>query len=254
MGFTADWLALREPADMAARDVGLLRQAAESAGSHPVILDLGSGTGSTVRAMAGYLPGTTSWRLLDGDAALLIHAKNTLGEGAECFERDLRDLEALPLDGVTLVTASALLDLVSAGWLSALAARLEVPFYAALSYDGVMRWAPEHAWDAEISDAFNAHQRTDKGFGPAMGPDTAMTSVEIFTDAGFEIETAQSPWKLGPEESALQAELTDGIAHAADEMGLSDAREWGQIRRAGAGHGRCEVGHVDLFAYPGKKA
>jgi hypothetical protein len=34
------------------------------------------------------------------------------------------------------VTASALLDLVSERWLVALARRLRVPFYAALSYGG----------------------------------------------------------------------------------------------------------------------
>ena len=48
MAFSAEWLALREPADRAARDAGLLRRAAAAAGPAPVIMDLGCGSGATV--------------------------------------------------------------------------------------------------------------------------------------------------------------------------------------------------------------
>ena len=57
----------------------------------------------------------------------------------------------LPLDGVRLVTASALLDLASAAWVEALAERLAaagVGLYAALSYDGRTEWEPPLAGDA----------------------------------------------------------------------------------------------------------
>ncbi|MEL7014205.1 MAG: methyltransferase domain-containing protein, partial [Pseudomonadota bacterium] len=102
MGFSSDWLALREPADGAARDAALLARAAEAAGPAPVILDLGCGTGSTTRAMADQLPQSTQWRLLDGDAALLDRARHALGEGHDFILQDLSDVEALPLQDVTL--------------------------------------------------------------------------------------------------------------------------------------------------------
>ena len=43
-------------------------------------------------------------------------------------------------------------------------------FYTVLTYDGDQRWTPEHEADAALASAFHAHQRRDKGFGPAAGP------------------------------------------------------------------------------------
>ncbi len=250
MGFAADWLALREPADRAARDAGLLAQAAAHAGDAPVVLDLGCGTGSTMRAMQDAMPDGTRWRLLDGDQALLDRAKAHHGASAEYVKHDLTDIDDLPLDDVTLVTASALLDLVSAEWLSAFAARIDVPFYAALSYDGVMQWTPDDPKDAQITDAFNQHQQTDKGFGPALGPTATSRATEILEAAGFDTHTADSPWQLGPDMADLQKDLTHGIATAAEEAGMQDAAVWGDMRRTCAEHCHCVIGHTDLFAIP----
>ena len=44
-----------------------------------------------------------------------------------------------------------------------------IPLYAALSYDGRIAFTPSDPLDADIVAAVNAHQRTDKGFGPALG-------------------------------------------------------------------------------------
>ena len=89
-----------------------------------------------------------------------------------------RDLEAA-LDGpVELVTTSALLDLVSHDWLDRLvteAAARRLPVYAALSYDGLATLEPADPFDRAVIDAVNQHQRRDKGFGPALGPDAAAT-------------------------------------------------------------------------------
>ncbi len=254
MGFAADWLALREPADRAARDKALLKQAAQAAGPEPVILDLGCGTGSTSRAMADFLPEDTRWRLLDGDARLLEHAEAEVGGDVECVKLDLNELDALPLAGVTLVTASALLDLVSVRWVEALAARLEVPFYAALCYDGNMAWTPEDGGDAAVTQAFNRHQRSDKGLGPALGPQAGPRSREILDRASFDVALADSPWDLGPEMADLQLYLTDGIASAVAEAGLEGAAVWGAKRREIAGQGHCRIGHCDLLAIPRRTA
>ena len=71
MPFSADWLALREPADSGARDEKLMSLAVSAAGAKPVIMDLGCGTGSTIRALKQQLPSNTEWRLVDNDPALL---------------------------------------------------------------------------------------------------------------------------------------------------------------------------------------
>lgn len=246
MGFSADWLALREPADHAARDAGLLARAARIARRADVIVDLGCGTGSTRRAFGSAVPAAMQWRMVDGDAALLALAG---GEG-HCL--DLRDLAALPLAGAGLVTASALLDLVSEPWLAGLVARLAaegLPFYAALSYDGVMEWTPAHDADAAVRAAFNRHQGGDKGFGPALGPQAAVRAAAMLREAGFDVALAESPWRLGAVEDPLSRELIAGIGQAAREVGL-DADEvaaWTAARMTGSGG---VIGHLDLLALP----
>lgn len=251
MGFSPQWLNLREPADHAARDAGLLAAAARAAGPTPVIVDLGAGTGSTVRAFKDVLPGDARWRLVDFDPALLALA----GEGQSQIEThclDLTDLSTLPLQGATLVSASALLDLVSHAWLETLAARLaehRLPFYAALSYDGVMQWDPSLPEDEAVTTAFNRNQRSAKSFGDALGPDAWSAAEAIFKAHGFAVSTAQSPWQLAQADRKLQAELLGGIANAAAEAGQA-AHDWADRRIAAIGASRCHIGHVDLLAVP----
>jgi hypothetical protein len=172
MGFSAEWLALREPADRAARDAGLARRACAGQPEAPVVIDLGAGTGATRRALAGHLPPATEWVLIDNDRALLEAAASGAGAEVRTVAADLRDVEALPLERATLVTASALLDLVSREWLAALVARLRaqrVPFYAALSYDGRMDWQPESRHDQDVVAAFNRNQRRTRAWARRWG-------------------------------------------------------------------------------------
>ena len=75
---------------------------------------------------------------------------------------------------VDLVTTSALLDLVSAEWLERLAveaAARRLPVYAALTYQGSASLDPAEPFDLEVIAAVNRHQRRDKGFGLALGPE-----------------------------------------------------------------------------------
>jgi hypothetical protein len=253
MGFSPDWLALREPADHAARDMRLRAAAAQAAGATPVIVDLGCGTGSTIRAFGGDLPGHTVWRLVDNDAELLTHAAGAAQGRVTTHQIDLRDLASLPLDGASLVTASALLDLCSRAWVEGLAARLaarNLPFYAALNYDGVMHWSHSAEGDSAVTQAFNRHQRGDKGFGPALGPDAATTIAAIFKDCGYRVLEAESPWRLDHGQAALHRELVQGIALAASEVGETLASRWGDIRAAAATQTTCHIGHRDILALP----
>lgn len=243
MSFSAAWLDLRDPADRAARDPGLLAAAAEWLGEG-LAVDLGSGTGATVRAM----PGGPRWRLIDLDAALLAEARARFPDVATVGV-DLSDVASLPLADARMATCSALLDLGSAAWLEALAARLAglgLGLYAALSYDGRMAWDPGLPGDAAVTAAFNADQRRDKGLGPALGPDAALVAARLFAAHGYDVRLAPSPWRLGAGQAALQAELVSGIATAAG------AEAWGRARRAACAATVCEVGHWDLLALPGR--
>jgi hypothetical protein len=243
MTFSPEWLDLREQVDHASRDAGLLARAMAVAGPDGLVVDLGSGTGSTARAF-----GAAHWRFVDGDAGLLEIAKARYA-GCETCLADLGDVAALPFGGAGLVTASALLDLMPRAWVETLAARLvaeNLPFYAALSYNGRMSWVPEHAEDAAVTAAFNAHQCGDKGLGAALGGQSGLETAQIFADAGFDVVTADSPWRLGADDSVLQGQLLDGIAMAAHEAGYARAFDWLRDRKAAMGTGY--IGHTDVLA------
>jgi SAM-dependent methyltransferase len=72
--FDADWLALREPFDHAARSVWLARRLAERLPARPRLMDLGAGTGSMFRFLAPIIGRGQDWVLVDADAALLDDA------------------------------------------------------------------------------------------------------------------------------------------------------------------------------------
>lgn len=252
MGFSPDWLALREPIDHISRDAELLALAAVCAPEGAVVLDLGSGTGSTARAFGGTVAARWQWRFVDG-AAELLEIAGARHPGSAQVLMDLRDIDRLPLEGVDLVTASALLDLMPQNWVEALAQRLrdaQIPFYAALNYNGVMHWTPAHASDAGVNEAFNTHQRGDKGIGPALGPASGTVAARIFTDHGFDVQLGDSPWELGAGDAPLHRELLVGIGSAAAEAGFPEAKEWAAERAATVAQTAGYIGHTDLLALP----
>lgn len=261
-GFDTAWLALREPADRIARHGGLLDALASYVrGLHdPLVLDIGCGTGSTWRSLAGRLPAGTRWLMLDNDPVLLEEAARRIGTdaGVELRRQDLNDIDALPLENVGIVTASALFDLCSEPFCAALADRLgsaRCGLYAALNYNGIMLWSPPHPLDAQMVALFNRHQRTDKSFGPALGPDATDCLARHFAACGFTLRIEDSPWHLAAESADLQAQLLQGLRRPLLEM--SDLAEetvdgWLEYRLGEIGKSGSSglVGHADLLALP----
>jgi SAM-dependent methyltransferase len=264
-GFSAEWLALREPHDARARNREVLdavAAAAAAAGSAIAVVDLACGTGATLRALASRLPARQDWRLVDNDLSLLARAASGASARGVTVTRipvDLsRDLEAA-LDGpIDLVTTSALLDLVSADWLDRLVVEVaarRLPLYAALSYDGRVAFDPADPLDAAVIAAVNRHQQTDKGFGPALGPGAAEAAIAGFKKANYTVVHGRSDWRLAPRDHEIQRDMLAGWAGAAREIGalsLADAAAWLTRRRdlVAAGRSTITVGHVDLFARP----
>jgi SAM-dependent methyltransferase len=260
-GFSARWLALREPYDRAARNGAVLDAlaAAFAGASAATVTDLGCGTGATMRAISPQLPARQSWRLVDNDEALLDVAAEAAPSGASAtaVAIDLaRDLERA-FGACDLVATSALLDLVSAAWLDRLVAsvvRLSRPLYAALSYDGVVALTPATRHDAAVIAAVNRHQRADKGFGPALGPDAAQAAPERFRRVGFAVIEGRSDWRFSADDSDIQMEMLAGWAAAAGEIGVAPSilDEWLRERRdhVTAGRSQMRVGHIDFFAKP----
>jgi trans-aconitate methyltransferase len=266
-GFSAEWLALREPLDMRARNrVVLDAVAAAFQGRQALsVVDLGSGTGSTVRALSARLPTSQAWRLIDNDPVLLAEAfasERSAGVTVDTQQCDLNDDVGPLFDGdVDLVTASALIDLVSEPWLAnfaAAAAARSLPVYVALTYDGRVTFSTPDALDAAAVSAVNAHQRTNKGFGPALGPGAAVSAAKILGASGYTIVQGESDWVAEATEVEFQIELLTGWLHAARDMGnvpFHALDGWFARRRAAieAGLLTLRVGHVDFFAQPKKR-
>ena len=265
--FSADWLALREPADRAARSTRLTRAIADAFPREAElrILDLGAGTGANMRYLTKYLPDHQSWLLVDYDAALLASVP-TRDDGSCQVETRQLDLRMLGDDatreifsGRALVTASALLDLVSKEWLRALAARCRESGAAllfALSYDGRIECSPEEPEDAEVRELVNRHQRTDKGFGRALGPEASAVAESLLISVGYGVERERSDWVLEPGSHQLQRQLIDGWAQAAAEIAPERSTSiagWRNRRLAHAAalRSRLVVGHEDLAAWIG---
>jgi hypothetical protein len=157
------------------------------------------------------------------------------------------------------VTASALLDLVSEAWLSELAARCADEGAAvlfALSYDGRIGCSPQDPADEAVAAFVNEHQRTDKGFGPALGPD-ASDYAERRRRPGYRVQRARSDWVLSPESWELQRQLIDGWARAATEIapsqaGIIDGWRGRRLAHVAANRSTVTVGHQDLAGWKSK--
>lgn len=270
--FDADWLALRELVDHRSRAVELIEPlvAAWERGEWMRVVDLGSGTGSNVRYLASRLPSPQRWTLVDHDPAHLRTVGNLKVNVPSCElavvlggigSEGLRAVER-----ADLVTASALLDLVSARWLDRLvAACVEAGCAAlfALNYNGKITWSADDGPDAEVEDpddrvvwnALSIHQVGDKGLGPSLGPDAGVSALRAFERVGYQCYFHPSSWRLGVDDAALVHRLVKGWAEAAAEILPQESDRisaWAARRSEVVSERRfmLTVGHDDLLALP----
>lgn len=282
-----DWLKLREAADWEARSSRLVQRVVDAApqeGTPYNVLDLGTGTGSNVRYLADRLPGHQHWRVVDRSPDLLALVTNrtaswAASRGYECratatglhvrhetldceIETRQRDLRVLDDPGLfagrQLVTASALLDLVSESWLQSLAAHCRDAGAAvlfALTYNGESSCSPDEPEDELIRELLNRHQHTDKGLGGiAAGPDAVACAERCFTEIGYEVRIEPTDWNIGPSHADMQRYLINDWANAAGELApelLPRITSWRDRRLAhiDAGRSRIIVRHHDLAAW-----
>ncbi|MFF5588149.1 SAM-dependent methyltransferase [Streptomyces hygroscopicus] len=265
--YTPDWLELREGADAAARSPELLEALRPRLCGPPLVIhDLGCGTGSMGRWLAPRLGGPQLWILHDRDPDLLdraaVRMPRTTADGdritVATARGDLSRLTGSTLDGASLVTASALLDVLTpreVDGIAAACAEAECPALLALSVVGRVELAPADPLDAELAEAFNAHQRR----GGLVGPDAVAVASRAFARYGATVRTRTSPWLLGAERSALAAEWLRGwVAAAVAQRPELAGRAEGYLRRrlaaCAAGVLRVVVHHRDLLALPAPRS
>ncbi len=262
------WLALREPADAAARSTELVAAARRrlTADGLSVVHDLGCGTGSMGRWLAPQLSGSQHWVLHDRDADLLEVAALDFpvlsAEGApvtvETRQGDVTRIDPTDVAGASLVTASALLDMMTAEELERVVvtcAAARCPVLVTLSVVGRVGLAPSDPLDERVTAAFNAHQRRTTQGRSLLGPDAAAAAADALARVGLDVQARASLWRLGRADSALTTEWLVGWVDAALEQEpdlVAATADYLPRRLEDAAAGRLEVTvhHVDLLAVP----
>lgn len=265
---TPAWLGLREDADAAARAAELLDPLLARLAGVPrlTIRDLGCGTGSMARWLAGRLPGPQHWIMYDRDQVVLDHAATTMLASAadgtavtvDTKVGDITRLTAADLAGTSLVTASALLDLLTLDEVDRLAAacvEAGCPALLVLSVVGKIEISPADPLDDEIATAFNDHQRRITDGRRLLGPDAPDVTAEAFARRGATVLVRSTPWRLGAQQRALTAEWLQGWVDAACEQrpdlaARAQAYLRGRLTAAAAGELQVVVQHSDLLALP----
>jgi hypothetical protein len=253
------WLLLREPADAAARSAVL----AERLGRHLatadrlVIHDLGGGSGAMGRWLAPRLPGPQHWVVHDRDAALLeLAAAGAPGPAAdgsavtvEARRSDITRLTPRDLAGASLITASALLDLLTPeGLVRMLRVCTGCPMLLTLTVVGRVSLRPADPLDVRVGAAFGDHQRRDG----LLGPDAVPAAIDQLRGR---VLVRPSQWRLDAAHAELAAEWFGGWVAAACDQEPALAAEAGAYRdrrleQAAAGEVAVTVDHADLLVLP----
>jgi hypothetical protein len=264
-----DWLALREPADAAARSAELAARLARHvpAADRLVIHDLGGGSGAMGRWLAPRLHGQQHWVVHDRDPDLLELAVSAglpgpAADGSrvtvEARGSDITGLGQGGLAGAGVIVASALLDMLTAGELAGMLGTcmaIGCPILLALTVVGRVALTPADPLDAHMAAAFDAHQCRATAAGPRLGPGAVAAVVQGLRGTGAEVLVRASPWRLGATQAPLIAEWLDGWVGAACEQEpalLPDASAYRDRRltQAAAGVLAVTVDHADVLVLP----
>jgi SAM-dependent methyltransferase len=266
------WLALREPADAAARSLDLVEELRRHlpATGPLVIHDLGCGTGSMGRWLAPLLPGSQRWVAHDRGVDLLevaaVHLPGAAADGAavsvEAKQTDITRLRPSELADASLITASALLDLLTADEFAGVVSvcvDADCPALLTLTVVGSVELTPPDPMDRLVAAAHDAHQRRAIERGRLLGADAVAAAREQFGRRGAEVLVRPSPWRLGAPEADLAAEWLTGWVGAACEQEAEVAAEAEAYMRrrlaeARAGRLAVTVEHADLLVLPRRPA
>src|SRR5450755_103953 len=176
----------------------------------------------------------------------------------ETRQRDITRLAAGDLAGASLITASALLDMLTADELERFVtscADARCPALLTISVIGRVDLTPADPLDKRFAAAFNAHQRRTTGGRRLLGPDAVGAAVDAFTRRGADLVVRPSPWRLGAAQAALAAEWFSGWVSAACEQrpqltAATAAYARRRLAEATAGRLSVAVHHLDLLALP----
>ena len=264
---SGDWLALREPEDAAARSLDLALIAAELLPDGPIVVhDLGSGTGSMMRWLAAVLPGPQTWFLHDWNADLteqaIHHQRPSDRDNVQIsvFGRtgNLAHLSAEDVAGGSLVTASALLDVLTSEEIHTIVGAClaaHTPALLSLNVTGGVQLNPRDERDTAFENAFNAHQARLANGRRQLGRYAPSLARRLFVEAGWQVRQSTTLWRLNHRQPGLLGEWFSGWVDAAVEQepqlrDEADRYRQDRLAQIELGDFSASVDHVDLLAWP----
>lgn len=101
-------------------------------------------------------------------------------------------------DKYQLISFSAVLDLMSKSTINNILkiAKSDCALYFSLCFNGKVKWTPSNTMDKYILSFFNNHQRSDKGFGLALGCKSIEYISKLAKSRDLSIKIKESPWQI----------------------------------------------------------
>ncbi len=285
--FDTDWLRLRFPFDEAARNREVEAACLRWLGNRSplTILDLGAGLGANCVHLGPRIRGDQRWLLLDHDERVPAAGFEWMAErlsaagyegawdGRQGWWADAghrlevayvtapldRLMETVSLSEVDLVTANALLDLLSWKQCEALAGMLadfRLPLLATINYAS-MSFEPMGTADLPITGLYEQHMTREQAGGARLGKQAVSLLEELLEQRGYRTLRKPANWVVGPDQPEMQGALLAFMERALAEMELMPGmvaqwEAWLELRRAEMARGALtiRVRHFDLWAHP----
>tara|TARA_B100001063_G_scaffold174214_1_gene163304 strand:+ start:1605 stop:2477 length:873 start_codon:yes stop_codon:yes gene_type:complete len=95
-----------------------------------------------------------------------------------------------------IISYSAALDLMSKSSINIALKKIKKDniLYFSLCFNGIVKWTPSNPFDKYVLTFFNNHQRSDKGFGSALGHKSIEFLKKKARDLNLNITVTDSPW------------------------------------------------------------